>query len=341
MIELKPNYREVMAYQIYSAIGFLVAPFSIWALFRGQYLLALPPLATSILCIINVIHFRKFQRFYTPRYVISLLYMVDIFIVVYELGAVGAYWAFPTMLALYWVHQRRLAVQLVSLFYIGVCASAYLVVPLETTLRIAATLLTTAVFFNIAAGILEQQYDELETLTVTDHLTGAYNRRYMDGKIDELIERQKRTRGNASLIALDIDHFKKINDEFGHSIGDRVLVDIVKLIDSRVRVLDSVCRSGGEEFLIILPDTSEAHAKALGDELRHSIGNTALLKGSHVTVSCGISDLVPGDSRDSWLRRCDKALYTAKRNGRNTVAVVKAPMQADSLAEAQEAFESV
>lgn len=322
MIELKSNYREVMAYQIYTAIGFLVAPFSVWALFRGQLLLAIPPLATSILCIVNVFYYRKHQRFCVDRYVISLLYIIDVVIVVHELGAVGAYWAFPTMLALYWVHERRLATQMVSIFYVGVCVSAYLTVPLETAVRIAATMLTTAVFFNIAAGILEQQYEELKKLTVTDHLTGAYNRRYMDSKIDELIERQKRARAEASLIALDIDHFKKINDEFGHSTGDRVLVDIVELIRSRVRVLDSVCRSGGEEFVVILPDTSENDAKAVGEELRLSISITPLLRDSQVTVSCGISALVHGDTRDSWLRRCDRALYSAKRGGRNAVVAV-------------------
>ncbi|MEX1033381.1 MAG: GGDEF domain-containing protein [Cellvibrionaceae bacterium] len=336
MIELKANYREVMAYQIYSVIGFLVAPFSVWALFRGQFLLAIPPLATAILCIINVFHFRKHNRFYVSPTLISFFYIINVVIIIHELGAVGAYWAFPTMLALYWVHERRLAIQMVTVFYVGVCASSYVSLPIETTFRIGATLLTTGVFFNIAAAMLERQYEELKKLTVTDHLTGAFNRRYMDTKIDELIERRKRIRTNAAMIALDIDHFKKINDEFGHSVGDTVLIDIVDLIKSRVRVLDSVCRSGGEEFIIILPDTSENQAKALGEELRLFISDSPLLKNSQVTVSCGVSGLMKGDSRDSWLRRCDQALYTAKRSGRNTVAVAAAGqlVKSNLLAEA-------
>ncbi|MCW8195273.1 GGDEF domain-containing protein [Proteobacteria bacterium 005FR1] len=321
MIELNANYREAMAHQIYSAIGFLVVPFSILALWRGQLLLAIPPLATALLCAINVIYFRKSQRLPVERLFISVLYIVDVVIVIHELGTVGAFWAFPTLLALYWVHARRTAVYLVGIFYVSVCAAGYFALDPETSLRFAVTLLMTATFFNIASGMFEKQYEDLERLTVTDHLTGAFNRRFMDSKIDELIERNKRNGGTASLIALDIDHFKRINDDHGHSVGDRILVDLVILIRDRVRVLDSVCRSGGEEFLIILPDTSEQMAKALGEELRLSIGSSPLLKDSQVTVSCGVSGLIPGDDRDSWLHRCDQALYCAKRSGRNTVAV--------------------
>ncbi|MGQ9427327.1 GGDEF domain-containing protein [Gilvimarinus sp. F26214L] len=321
MIEIRPNYREVMAYQIYSAVGFLVAPFSVWALARGQYLLAVPPLATAALSIVNALHFRRYGRFYVPPCILSLFYIADIVVVIRELGAVGAYWSFPILLALYWKHPRRLAVPLATLCFVAVCGTAYLTLPPETAVRIGATLLTTAVFFNIAVSNLEQQYDELKKLTVTDHLTGAFNRRYMDSKLDELIERKKRGRGEAALVALDVDHFKRINDLFGHSTGDRILVRIVELIRSRVRVLDSVCRAGGEEFIIILPDTTEAQARAVGDELRATIGSSPMLKESRVTVSCGVSGLRNGDTRDRWLRRCDQALYVAKNNGRNAVAV--------------------
>jgi diguanylate cyclase (GGDEF)-like protein len=334
MIELRSNCRAVMAYQIYSAIGFLVAPFSILALLRGQYLLAFPPLGTAVLCIINVFYYRKYQRMVIARSLISVLYIVDGVIVIHELGAVGAFWAFPTLLSLYWVHERRLAVYLVTVFYVMVCTTGYFVLDMETSLRFAVTLLTTAVFFNIAWGILERKYEELKKLTVTDHLTGAFNRRFMDSKIEELIERQKRTGGIASLIGIDIDHFKRINDEYGHSVGDRILVDIVNIIRDRVRVLDSVCRSGGEEFVVILPDTSEPMAKALGEELRASIGSSPLLQGSQVTVSCGVSGLLAGDDRDRWLHRCDEALYAAKRSGRNMVAVPQPAVGSNALVEA-------
>lgn len=341
MTQLTANYRQVMAYQIYFAVGFVVAPFSFLDLWRGHYLVAIPPLVTGVLCLINVVSFRRSKRFYVARALISFLYILNLGIIVQQVGAAGTFWAFPTLLALYWVHERRVAQYLVAFFFLVVCASAFVTLSLETTLRFAATLVTTAVFFNIASRILEQHYDELRELSLTDHLTGAYNRRYMDGKIDEMIERHRRQASEASLITLDIDHFKKINDDFGHSVGDRVLVKIVELIKSRVRVLDTVCRSGGEEFVVILPDTPEEQARALGEELRHSIGDSPVLKNYRVTVSCGVSGLMPGDSRDSWLHRCDQALYTAKRSGRNAVAVTESradeagPMQnGDGLVQA-------
>lgn len=321
MVQLAANYREVMAYQIYTAAGFLLAPFSFLGLWQGHYLVAVPSLIVSVLCLINVASFRRHGRFYVGRIVISVFYILNLSIIVNKLGADGAYWAFPTLLALYWVHERQVALYLVSLFFVAVCSSAFMSLAADTAIRIAATLVTTAVFFNIASRVLEQHYSELKKMSVTDHLTGAYNRRYMDLRIDELIERQRRFHSEASLIALDIDHFKRINDEFGHSVGDGVLVKIVELINSRVRVLDVVCRSGGEEFVVILPDTPEGRARAVGEELRQSIGNSPLLADHPVTVSCGVTGLVPGDSRDSWLHRCDQALYAAKRGGRNTVAV--------------------
>src|SRR5690606_29465547 len=219
MIELKADYRQVMAYQIYCAIGVLVLPFSLLALARDQFLLSLPPLLTALLCIITMVWLKRHSRFAIPTVIISLLYSVDVLLAIQQLGATGAFWAFPTMLALYWVHERRVAVQVVSFFYVAVCLTAYWTLSLEVTIRIAATLLTTGVFFNIAAGVLERHHQELRKLTVTDHLTGAFNRRYMDNRIDELIERQRRQQSCAALITLDVDHFKQINDRYGHSVG--------------------------------------------------------------------------------------------------------------------------
>ncbi len=321
MIELKSNYRAFMAYQIYCVVGFLVVPFALVALVKGDLITALIPLSTALLCIVNVFSYRKINKLVIDPQIISVLYIIDNVIVIFSLGGVGVYWAFPTLLALYWVHERNTALHLVTLFYICVCITSYIVLPFDATARVAATLLMTAVFFNIAAGIFEKQYDELKKLTITDHLTGAFNRRFMDDKIDQLIARYERLGAEAALITLDIDHFKKINDKHGHSVGDNVLIEIVKLIKSRIRVLDSVCRAGGEEFVILLPDTNEQQAESLGEELRQTISDSSIVKGSSVTVSCGVSAAHSTDSRDSWLRRCDQALYAAKRKGRNRVVV--------------------
>jgi len=322
MIELKSTDRAFMAYQIYLVVGFLSIPFAAISMVRGGIIIAAIPIVTSTLCILNVVSYRKKNVLIIDPQIMSIMFIICNVIVTYSLGSIGAYWTFPTLLALFWVHKRNTALYLVSLFYVSVCITAYITMPFEAVARLAATLLMVAVFFNIAAGIFEKQYNELKKLTLTDHLTGAFNRRFMDDKINQLLARQQRFSAHASLITLDIDDFKKINDEHGHSVGDNVLIEIVKLIKSRIRVLDSVCRAGGEEFVILLPDTNETQAESLGEELRQSISDSCIVKNSAVTVSCGVSAAHPSDDRDGWLRRCDQALYSAKHKGKNRVVVL-------------------
>lgn len=315
------GYRDAMAAQIYIAASFLITPFVVLAIVRGNWLLAIPTLFTNVLCALNVASYYLQKRFWFPPLLISGLYVVDFTVVIATMGELGVYWCYPTMLAMYWVHSPRVARQVVSVFYVTVVVTCFYYLPLDTSARVAVTLVMTLIFFNIAASILEEQYEKLQNLTITDHLTNCFNRRFMDGKIDELIERKRRNGDTASLITLDVDHFKKINDRYGHSVGDKVLIEIVRLVRSRVRQLDSLCRSGGEEFVVLLPNTGEADARNLAEELRQSIMQSPLLKDSTVTISCGVSEVRVDDFRDTWLHRSDKALYSAKRNGRNKVVV--------------------
>jgi diguanylate cyclase (GGDEF)-like protein len=321
MLELNATYREDMAYRVYAVIGLLILPFSLWALSKGNYWLGIPPALTAILSLFNVGYHRAKGCFLFSPVLISLMYIGDNVLVIAQIGPPGVLWAYPTMLALYWVHSPKIAQQIVPLLYVSVCFSAYMWLPLEYVTRVVTTLFMMGVFFHIASGLMEQQYQDVKRLTITDHLTGAYNRRFMDSKIDELIERQKRSRSIATMVTLDVDHFKSINDHFGHSSGDKVLMEIVQLLNSRVRVLDKVCRAGGEEFVILLPDTSEQAAYTLAEDIRRAISESNLLNQGQITISCGIAVLLPNDNRDSWLKRSDQALYKAKESGRNKVVV--------------------
>lgn len=319
MLEGNDGYREKMAQQVYIAAGLLITPFALYAALKGNWWLAVPTLVTTLMCVLNVLSFTLQKRFWFSPLLISVLYIFDYFFVIRALGATGVYWAYPTMLAMFWIHKRRTATNVVSVFYIVVCTASYIYLPLEISIRVGVTLLMTVVFFNIASRMLETQYEEMQKLTITDHLTGCFNRRFMDTKIDELIERKRRNGDVSSLVTLDVDHFKKINDHYGHSVGDKVLIEITRLVRSRIRLLDSLCRSGGEEFVVLLPDTNENDAMLLAEELRQSIVDSPLLKDSTVTISCGVSEVKTDDLRDTWLHRSDKALYAAKRNGRNKV----------------------
>jgi len=156
----------------------------------------------------------------------------------------------------------------------------------------------------------------------TDPLTGVLNRRAILSQIEIELSRAQREGKNLSLSMLDIDHFKKINDTYGHMVGDDVLREVVRRISAVIRKYDSLGRFGGEEFLIVIPGAEGAEAYAIGEKIRSVIGETAFfVDGSkiRVTVSQGV---VTGDGNanvDDLMAMADKAMYQAKDNGRNRV----------------------
>lgn len=162
--------------------------------------------------------------------------------------------------------------------------------------------------------------EELRSLSSTDPLTSLYNRRVFIQKLEEEIERIQRKSSKAFCVALlDIDHFKCINDCFGHHSGDLVLIELSKTIRSRIRKLDCLARWGGEEFILLLPNTELAAASLLIEELRKSIEAMPSPVGTAITASFGIAEYRAGDSVDSVIHRADHFMYEAKKSGRNCV----------------------
>jgi len=166
---------------------------------------------------------------------------------------------------------------------------------------------------------------QLETLSRTDSLTGLLNRRVFDEIVEDEFYRYKRSQVVYSLLMLDIDHFKLINDEYGHSTGDSVLESISSSLESNLRSHDKVARIGGEEFCVVLPDTDKKQAYDAAEKLRAIISKNAIPSGRNditVTVSIGVSEVVYTDSDYmDVFRRADKQLYIAKESGRNRVSM--------------------
>ncbi len=160
---------------------------------------------------------------------------------------------------------------------------------------------------------------ELERLATMDKLTSIYNRYKMDLSLDEQIEISKRYKRPLSLIFFDIDLFKKVNDNYGHKVGDTVLIELSKLVAKSVRKSDIFGRWGGEEFLIILPETTREEAIQLAEKLRKKIENHKFDKIKNLTCSFGITDFGKDDNAEKLMIRIDKKLYKAKQNGRNKI----------------------
>jgi diguanylate cyclase (GGDEF)-like protein len=162
-------------------------------------------------------------------------------------------------------------------------------------------------------------YDEFKRLSERDQLTGCYNRRKIKEDLLREVSRSKRYGHIFSAIMLDIDCFKEINDEFGHNVGDRVLVEISEVIRNTVRACDIVGRWGGDEFVVLCPETNRDGTYFLADKLRKRIeGNKFGIVGDK-TVSVGVAEYEAEDNIDGFMNKADKALYLAKRQGKNRV----------------------
>ncbi|MDP3535396.1 MAG: sensor domain-containing diguanylate cyclase, partial [Halomonas sp.] len=159
---------------------------------------------------------------------------------------------------------------------------------------------------------------QLAHSAVTDHLTGIYNRKRFDEEVDKALARRRRSGVNTALILLDIDHFKLVNDTYGHDVGDQVLIDITRLLQRHLRVQDLLARWGGEEFVMLLPDTTLADGCQLAERLRQLIAEHTFSAGA-ITASLGVTLLHADDTPSQCIKRLDLALYQAKRAGRNQV----------------------
>ncbi len=169
---------------------------------------------------------------------------------------------------------------------------------------------------------------QLERMALNDHLTGIENRYSLERFLDGEIERQDRYLEPLSLIMLDIDRFKEINDTWGHASGDLVLVRIANLVKSEIRSIDRVFRWGGEEFLVILPHTPIEGAFDLAEKLRDLIEKADFEGMRGITASFGVTERFPGEARDVFFRRVDRAMYKAKSEGRNRSTSLR-PERAD------------
>ena len=207
-------------------------------------------------------------------------------------------------------------------------ANDYLIRPVDRNELLART--NTQIRRKRLQDRLNDNYQRSLSLALTDELTGLYNRRYLLAHLDELVARVSRDGLDAAVLLVDIDHFKQVNDTYGHAAGDDVLRELAARATNTVRSVDLVARLGGEEFVVVMPETGPAIAIAVGERLRLAIANEPFtIRASDerlpITVSIGITSAIAGgDDRDRLLKRADDALYCAKAEGRNRV-VARSP----------------
>ena len=304
---------------ILSAAGALgVLPFAVIRYMNGDWLIAIIDtlvIGGFIMLGTFVYHTRR-VRFASVA--ISVLCIIGVVASVHASGPNRILWAYPALMAVFYLTRPREAI-ILMLLLVGLIMPKLL--PGEDTFQTMTILITIVVMSSCAYAftvITNRQRELLVRMATKDPLTGAGNRRAFEEKLSETVELFDRSATPASLILIDLDHFKLVNDRYGHAVGDQILCRITEIIDLRIRVTDGLYRIGGEEFVVLLDGQDIERAAHLAEQLRTLVEANELVPDHLVTISLGVAEIQDGESAADWLQRADEALYQSKREGRNT-----------------------
>lgn len=303
-----------------SAIGTVsIFPFAVYRFLQADWGIAVIDLIVSILLGSLFVYVFRTHKTENPNLILAIIFLAATILTIYFKGASQVYWAYPATMATFFLLSPKKAAVLTSVDVLLVLYLISLHVDNVTLISISITLISSNVFAFIFAARTRSKNDQLMQLATHDPLTGASNRRALEKKLEWVVQMQQREKRKISLIILDLDHFKRINDRFGHAVGDNVLVRFVELIRSQIRKTDTLFRFGGEEFVVIAENTEMPEALQLAEKLRSGVENTQLLPGEAITTSVGVADYQSNENRNAWFKRADKALFEAKQLGRNQV----------------------
>jgi diguanylate cyclase (GGDEF)-like protein len=235
-------------------------------------------------------------------------------------------WSYPMVVFFYLYLELRLATLFNLLFATGLAVMAWPVFAIDLYSRFLVTHFVVGGMTLIFARTLAKQQQELRQAANTDSLTGLANRRAVQQALESWQRQRSRYGVPATLLLIDLDHFKSVNDRGGHQAGDQLLIQVAEVLRRRARDTDMAGRWGGEEFILVLPHTRAGEAMVVAEALRNSVASeraeTPMATDAvAVTTSIGVAELLLSDTPESWVARADAALYQAKAAGRNQVVM--------------------
>ena len=298
--------------------GVFLAPFAVSNMLRGELLLGGGALGVvAILGVLALMSYRgrrsRFSLVLFPPVLAFLLMSID------QQGVIGVMWAYPGIVIFYFIFQERWAWVANTIIVATVIPAATTTLEPSIALRAAVTLIVVSAFSIMTIRVIASQQARLEEMAITDSLTGLLNRSLLIPSLEQALDRHGRAGEPATLLTIDLDHFKKVNDTFGHVVGDNVLTAVANVLRTRLQPDDLVFRTGGEEFSILLPDTDGEPGHHVAQVLRSEVAGQSLLADHPVTISIGATRLRGDDNPGSWFARADHCLYQAKNGGRNRV----------------------
>lgn len=301
--------------------AFAFLPYSVYRFANGAMVHGLVDLVVVVAVALAVGHAWHTGRTRFAGVFLSLISTAACLVTAMLPGALGLYWIYVALLANYFLVKRTEAAAMTAIALGVVAVYNDVFVSNEQKLAFMVSVLLVSLFAFIFAYRAELHRQQLETLATIDPLTGIGNRRAMESELQIAIQTHRRTGAGFGLAMLDLDHFKRINDEFGHEAGDQVLVDFATLVRAHTRQVDRLFRFGGEEFVLLIPGADAAALSCIADKLCAMIAARLQCKDRPITLSIGATALRPDDDAPAWLARADAALYRAKHAGRNRAAV--------------------
>ena len=240
-------------------------------------------------------------------------------------GFIASLWCYPTIIACYcMLSERRAWVANGIILSFGLPMAA-ISLPSIYSVRVYATLLAISAFSAILVRVIDQLNRQLKHQLVHDPLTGLLNRLTLKDRLEKAIARHQKSGTAASLLAIDVDHFKRINDKHGHDVGDKALIVLAQILDTNLRDDDHAFRTGGEEFLVLLNGSSEKKMNIIAERLRRAIECASIVPDQAITISIGAAQLNQHENWTQWIKRADNHLLAAKRMGRNRVTIACRP----------------
>ncbi len=295
------------------------APMTLQNLWLGHFALAGAILFVQALLLANYLALRARRSPPIPHEWLAVPAIAAVVAAIVTHGIMGMFWAFPVVMYACFVLSRKVALGLSILLTLVIAGIALVNFGPAVSIRVGLSLFITLVIINIVLDALIGVQKQLTETSITDPLTGAHNRRHLDRCLESAAGRASRTGAPQTVLLIDIDHFKDVNDFHGHAQGDEVLRRLVNLVRGRARATDLLFRMGGEEFMLLVDDTRLGDGLVLAEALRREVVAADWPQQAPVTVSIGVAEFVAGESWEQWVQRADIALYRAKHARRNLV----------------------
>jgi len=318
---LRTDFQLTIISSFGGAALFGILPFSFYRFATGNVVAGVLDMAIVLSILLAVAHAWRNEDRRAASLFVAIVNTVGCLASATVLGPPGLYWMYPALLGNFLLLSRGRAVLVTALamLFLTIQHRAY-----DSSMQLAMFLVTAAVSGMVAfvfAYRTETQREQLEALATIDPLTGIQNRRAMERELKLAVELAGREGTAFALAMLDLDHFKRINDRYGHEAGDDVLVAFADLLCECTRKVDRCFRFGGEEFVLLMPGTKADALPAIDQQIRVHIVERLRSHGEVITVSIGAAALKPDEDWQSWLARADAALYRAKSEGRDRTVV--------------------